>query len=227
MTSYQCEECGANFSKLSQLLQHRRTENHWKKYICSRCRKVFNRKDNLDRHMRKHQNENNHHCQTCSKVFTTVGALENHLLQHTNQVGGAVKRPSENSEREDYKKKRMELLGTPEKFYDIEKVSERKIEKINTTASYYKISVKGLEVKGLPEILKTFKKLFQSILDHIVGNIPSQDLVGISMDNPELDYPIVLLFMRQNALTVDRLLSEIERVLQSYEEFVIDETFGI
>lgn len=24
--------------------QHRRTENHWKKYICSRCRKVFNRK---------------------------------------------------------------------------------------------------------------------------------------------------------------------------------------
>ena len=54
----------------------------------------------------------------------------------------------------------MELLGTPEKFYDIEKVSERKIEKFNTTASYYKISVKGLEVKGLPEILKTFKKLF-------------------------------------------------------------------
>lgn len=82
-------------------------------------------------------------------------------------------------------------------------------------------------MKGLPEILKALKKLFQSILDHIVGNTPSQDLVRISMDNPELDYPIVLPFMRQNALTVDRLLSEIERVLQSYEEFVLDETFGI
>ena len=33
--------------------------------------------------------------------------------------------------------------------------------------------------------------------------------------------------MRQSALTADRILSEIERVLQSYEQFVLDETFGI
>ena len=33
--------------------------------------------------------------------------------------------------------------------------------------------------------------------------------------------------MKRSALTVDRILSEIERVLQSIEQFVLDETLGI
>ena len=89
--AYQCEECGSSFTKLSQLLQHRHTQNHWKKYTCSRCNKNFNRKSNLDRHMLKHQNENNFHCSKCSKVFISADALENHIQKHENQTGGAAK----------------------------------------------------------------------------------------------------------------------------------------
>lgn len=33
--------------------------------------------------------------------------------------------------------------------------------------------------------------------------------------------------MERSEMTVDRILSEIERVLQSYEQFVVDKTFGI
>lgn len=82
-------------------------------------------------------------------------------------------------------------------------------------------------MRDLPNILKTLKVIFQSIMTRITENIPSDDLLRISMDNPELDFPIVLRFMPRSSLTVDRLLSEIERVLQSYEQFVVDETFGI
>ncbi|MCW4344201.1 MAG: hypothetical protein N0E48_12745 [Candidatus Thiodiazotropha endolucinida] len=177
--------------------------------------------------MSKHRNENNCHCPKCSKVFVRRGALEHHLAQHENQIGGAAKRPHGDPDQGLDKRRKEELSGATENFYDIEKVSERKIEKFNTTASYYKISVKDLEVKGVPEILKSLKQLFQSILDHIARDIAPQDLIRISMDNPELDYPIVLPFMRRSLLTVDRMLSEIERVLQSFEEFVLDQTFGI
>ena len=69
--------------------------------------------------------------------------------------------------------------------------------------------------------------MFQSILDKMTEQGEPDDCNRISMDNPELDFPIVLPFMRRSALTVDRLLSEIERVLQSYEQCVLDETFGI
>lgn len=55
--------------------------------------------------------------------------------------------------------------------------------------------------------------------------IPSTDLVRVSIDNPELDFPITLEFMPGRQLTVDKLLSEIERILQSYQQFVADESF--
>ena len=57
--------------------------------------------------------------------------------------------------------------------------------------------------------------------------IPPNDLIRLTMDNPELNYPIVLPFIRRSALTVERIFSEIERVLQSYEQFVLDGTFGV
>lgn len=67
--------------------------------------------------------------------------------------------------------------------------------------------------------------MFQSIIDSMTGNIEPGELVRLSLDNPQLEIPSVLPFMTKSAL--ERLLSEIERVLQSYEQFVLDETLGI
>ena len=55
----------------------------------------------------------------------------------------------------------------------------------------------------------------------------STDLVRLTIQCPELDYPIRLHFMRVVQFSADLLLTEIERVLQSYEEFVIDQTLVI
>ena len=225
MVSHQCVECGANFPKLSQLLKHRRTENHWRKFICSSCKKVFNRKDNLDRHMKRHADENNHHCPECHKVFNRLDALEEHI-SHKHVQTGAGKRPVKD-ENELILRKRQKLQSSPQDFYKIEKLHEKKIEKFKTSATYYKIYFSDLEETELVNILEKLKRMFQSILQNITEDIAAGDLVRVSMDNPQLDFPIVLPFMKRSALTVDRLLSEIERVLQSYEQFVLDETLTI
>lgn len=225
--AYQCEECGSSFQKLSQLIQHRRTQNHWKKYTCPSCKKTFNRKDNLERHLKKHADENNQHCPECLKVFTREDALDDHLhLKHG--WSAAAKRTAETQDGAGMaKRQRLQKSDNPSDFYSIEKISERNIEKFKTSATYYKITVKDLEVRDLSNVVKTLKQLFQSIIDNITSDILPTDLVRISIDNPQLDFPIVLPFIRRTALTVDRLLSEIERVLQSYEQFVLDETFGM
>ena len=54
----------------------------------------------------------------------------------------------------------------------------------------------------------------------------SRDLIRVTVQCPELDYPISLPFMRAAQLSADRLLSEIERML-SYEEFVVDQSLAI
>lgn len=52
-------------------------------------------------------------------------------------------------------------------------------------------------------------------------------LVGMSVQCPELDFPIFLPCVKSKDLTAERLLTEIERVLQSYEQFVLHETLVI
>ena len=83
---------------------------------------------------------------------------------------------------------RTDILRDSESLYNIEQVSERKIDKFNITASYYKVAVKDFGVQGIPKILKTFKKLFESIINRIPSDIPPNDLIRLTMDNPELDY---------------------------------------
>ena len=178
--------------------------------------------------MKKHADENNHHCPECRRVFTRRDALDEHFLQHENQTGGARKRVStDETDENSSHKKQLTPQDDATAYYKMEKISEKRIEKFGTTASYYKITVKDIEVRDLSNIIKTLKQIFQSIIDSVAENIPSTDKVRITMDNPQLDFPIVLPFMRRSELTVNRLLSEIERVLQSYEEFVLDETFGL
>jgi hypothetical protein len=49
-----------------------------------------------------------------------------------------------------------------------------------------------------------------------------EDLVQVTLECPDLDFPIRLPFMQMNQLTSELLLAEIERVLQSNEQFVLD-----
>ncbi|KAL4217303.1 hypothetical protein ACF0H5_023754 [Mactra antiquata] len=46
----------------------------------------------------------------------------------------------------------------------------------------------------------------------------------MTAQSPSLDYLIVIPFMKIPELTVDRFMGEIERVLQSNEDFIIDES---
>lgn len=47
------------------------------------------------------------------------------------------------------------------------------------------------------------------------------------MQSPKLDFPITLPFRSLSQLTSETFLSDVERVLQSYEEFVLDESLDV
>lgn len=49
-------------------------------------------------------------------------------------------------------------------------------------------------------------------------------LIMLSVQCPELDFPITIPFMKVSQLLVETLLQEIERVLQSCEQFVLDDS---
>ncbi|XP_052090772.1 zinc finger protein 160-like [Mytilus californianus] len=223
---YECQQCGASFSKLGMLINHRRQFGHKDIYPCTICQKTFGRKDNLDRHILRHQDESLFQCNDCGILFSRHDNLQRHREENHNQIGRGLKRPAEDDLNQS-SKRLVTSKDDPEQFYDLRVLSTQHMHKFNTSTTRYKVSFKELEVHDLPKILKTLRLLFASIIRNITEFMQSTDLIRLSVQCPELDFPITIPFMKVSQLSVETLLHEIERVLQSYEQFVLDDTLEI
>lgn len=210
MAKHTCDQCEASYSTLRELLHHRSSEGHL--HTCGTCHKKFAQKKNLTRHKKRHFEQ--HNCPDCSKVFNTTFNLERHRASH--QVGGKRKLPTSSESTKRFKE------DDPKAYYDLQKVGEAVHPKYNTTSSTYRVSFKDIEVEGIPNILKALKLIFRAIIEELASATSDNDLIRMSVQNPEFDYPIELPFKRKRHLTADSILYEIERVLQSYEEFRLD-----
>jgi len=217
---FNCPECEFTSDKKSQLLQHQRMANHWRRFRCDTCGALFTRKTNLDRHLEKHNNSNNVHCDECGRSFSRPDSLQRHLAEK-HQRGFGAKRPNDDTEGLPVTK-RLRKDDDPSQFYEIRKIKEQRMNKFRATSTSYKVTFKDIEVTE--DVLSTLKKLFKAIIVELTKTSKTDDLVRLTVQTPSLDYPIVIPFMKVIELTVDRFMSEIERVLQSNEDFVIDES---
>lgn len=111
--------------------------------------------------------------------------------------------------------------------YEIVQTSQRRVAKFNTTATDYLLKVKEISVCGLREVLQLLEELFSSILAKITKGMQPTDQVRFVMHSPRLSYPISLPFMPLLNLTPTRIMFEIERVLQSNEQFSLDDTVHV
>jgi hypothetical protein len=70
-------------------------------------------------------------------------------------------------------------------------------------------------------------EIFQRVFDRVTRDIPSHDQVRFVLHSPQLEYPISLPFMPRQRLTTERVLAEFERVIQSNQEFRLNDTVNI
>jgi hypothetical protein len=110
----------------------------------------------------------------------------------------------------------------PDQYYTITKEKGKKMPRFNTQSNEYRVTFNELNVQSVLDILKTLQNLFDSVLTDVTKGTQEEDLVQVTLECPDLDFPIRLPFMQMNQLTSELLLSEIERVLQSNEQFVLD-----
>ena len=128
-------------------------------YACKVCGKRFNREDNLRAHEQKHDA---FQCPNCPEAFATLNNLKVHQARKHDQTGGGRKRRSESPQPGPSKKTRAK--EDPMDLYTITPTGEQRMAKFNTTARYYRVNIKNLEVTTLPKILKTLRSLFASII---------------------------------------------------------------
>ena len=114
------------------------------------------------------------------------------------------------------------------RLYVIENVKEVNIDKFKTKGTNYTVRFNNVmandEIKNLHERLHG---VFQHILDDTVGGIPSHDRMRMVIHSTQLEYPIAFPFMAPQQLTTERILSAVERVVQSNQHFRLNDTVDV
>jgi hypothetical protein len=167
----------------------------------------FARKDNLDRHERKH-NDSFFPCNECGLLYRRKDNLYHHLKEKHQSGASLQNQPV--------------YVNHPDQYYTITKEKGKKMPRFNTESNEYRVTFNELNVKSVPDILRTPQNLFDSVLTDVTKGMQKEDLVQVTLECPDMDFPIRLPFMQMNQLTSELLLAEIERVLQSNKQFVLD-----
>ena len=112
-------------------------------------------------------------------------------------------------------------------LFTIKTVKQVRVKKFKTTGLDYRVKFGDLQVHGLPNVLRQLHQVYDSLLDRVNDGASMHDQVRFIMQVRFIEYPISLSFMPRERLTVDRILAEIERVIQSNNAFKLDKSITV
>ena len=149
-------------------------------------------------------------------MFNQSNHLKRHLVQHDSVQYGAG--PASPKQRK---------IDNPRDHYNITKERIVQSSKFNTDKTVFKVAFKDLEIETLPEVMTTLHKIFECVIEDTTNGADPKDKIQMGFRSTQMDYPITTPVVECRELNADIVLSEIERVLQSHEEFVLDSTVEI
>ena len=133
------------------------------------------------------------------------------------QIGRGKKRKAENQD-----------VEQEQDYYRIKPVRDYHSQKFNMTAKNY--SVHFNNVLGDVDLLKSQNRTYD-IFDHLIRDVTegmnSTDQVRFVLSSNQLQSPISLPFCSLEELTTEKVLSQVEKVVQSNEEFRLNDTVNI
>ena len=127
----------------------------------------------------------------------------------------------------------MTVQGTSDEvnnnnFFTMTDVKQVKVKKFNTTGMDYTVQFTDTFAHlELSEFHDRLHEIFENVLNAITKDIPAHDQVRFVLRSPQFEYPISLPFLPLSRLTTERVLAEIERVIQSNREFRLNDSVQV
>jgi hypothetical protein len=113
-------------------------------------------------------------------------------------------------------------------FFTVTNMKQVKVKKFSTTGVDYTVQFTDTFVHlELSQFHDRLHGIFESILNTITRDIPEHDQVRFVLHSPQLEKPISLPFMALSRLTTERILAQIERVIQSNHEFRLNDSVKV
>ena len=135
------------------------------------------------------------------------------------QTGRGEKRKSEDEQDDDEQ---------GQYYYHIESRKKYHSKKFGMSATDHKIRFNNVLADfDLLESYESTLKIFHHLLEEVTEGMAPNDKVRFILRSEQLDTPISLPFMTVEQLTTERVFSQIERVIQSNQEFRLNDTVTI
>ena len=99
-----------------------------------------------------------------------------------------------------------------------------KSKKYHTTAVDYSVRFNDLKDLNLIQEYERTQRIFEQLLSDVTHGMKEDDLIRFVLRTEQLDKPISLPFMPLLRLTPERVFSQIERVVQSHQDFRLNES---
>ena len=101
------------------------------------------------------------------------------------------------------------------------------MKKFKTTGLDYRVQFGDLQLHGLPDVLRQLHEECECLLDRVTDGVAMHDQVRFIMHSSQLECPISSPFMTRERFTVDRILAEIERAIQSNDPFKLNKSITV
>ena len=142
---------------------------------------------------------------------------DNDLPADPIQTGRGEKRKAENQNEEQR-----------QNYYQIEPVRKHHSKKFNTTATNYTVRFNNvLDNVDLLESQKRTYAIFHHLKEDVTEGMNLNDQVRFILSSDQLQTPISIPFCSLEELTTEKILSYVEKVVQSNEEFRLNNTVNI
>ena len=142
---------------------------------------------------------------------------EEEVLAEVNQMGRGEKRKSDEQD-----------VEQGEYYYNIETVKKHHSKKFGMTATDHVIRFNNvLSDLDLLESTQRTQTIFHHLLNDVTWDMNPKDQVRFILRSEQLDTPISIPFLPVERLTTERVFSQIERVIQSNQDFRLNDTVTI
>ena len=101
-------------------------------------------------------------------------------------------------------------------YFTVANVRQVRVKKFKTTGTDYTVRFTNTFANmELSQYHGQLHKIFESLLDAVIEDVPENDQVRFVLQSPQLEHPISIPFLSASRLTTERILAQIERVVQS------------
>ena len=152
---------------------------------------------------------------------------ENEVLTSVTQAGRGEKRKNQSDQESESEDEQSED-EQGQYYYQLESRRKYHSKKFGMTATDHRVRFNNvLADRDLLESYQSSLRIFHHLLEEVKEGMAPNDQVRFILRSEQLETPISLPFMPVERLTAERVYSELERVIQSNQEFRLNDTVTI